>query len=56
MHAAGCLVPVGFCLKYTALVRDGNGAFLKIKVMKFATVHSTVLDQTPRKFSDMNVN
>lgn len=56
MYAAGCLVPVGFCFKHTTLVREGNEALLKIEATKFAMVHSTVLDQPPRKFSDLNVN
>lgn len=56
MYTAGCLAAVGFWFKYTALVREGNEALLKIKVMKFVMVHSRVLDQPPRKFSDLNVN
>lgn len=55
-YAAGCLIPAGFCFKYIALAREGNDALLKIKVMKFAIVHSTVSDQAPRKFSDLYAN
>lgn len=56
MYAVDCLGSVGFCFKYTALVREGNEALLKIKVMKSAMVHSTALHQPPRKFSNLNVN